>query len=493
MVGPAGATDLSLALFDTGTGKLIQSLSTGAYRPLDTGGSSAGKPLFQFSLPTRVETTRSTTTDQYPGSEFIRHIAPSADETTASGAVAQFRSYVEAAFKWKYSFCVDALITMEPGCVDADSTSVFGTGIGALSAWADNKSSSWVQSVLGGTFVARMTGTAPEADNVLGINISPADPTFGSTSQTGVTIDYGGLYIHDYTLAAPHTMVTTNRYMIKLGAMAGAVTGGYDYAIYSLAAQTSYFTGAIFTNTALTLGGSTFIGFGGTTLTLTHNGSAALTLAGSSGASLIISTANGGGALISQAVIGGTTTTSTLKLYATAVTGIAGANIEFAGGNNGGTPFGRFLFGGGVELDFKVSKYNGAATGGIGLVPSRGETQSTTKTGNHTVLTAPTSGVARYLVTAVITTTSSTNNSTFQVTIDYVDSQGVTHTGDVVPLAVSGAVPVVTALALAANKTAYAITAISVDASNTNIVIKVVVVGVNASFTDTASVIQLGP
>ena len=79
------------------------------------------------------------------------------------------------------------------------------------------------------------------------------------------------------------------------------------------------------------------------------------------------------------------------------------------------------------------------STEGMGVVPIFSESISATKTANFTAASyTPPATAGRYRVSAVITTTSATNTGTLSVTVDYVDSQGTTHTADLLPILDAG-------------------------------------------------------
>lgn len=83
-----------------------------------------------------------------------------------------------------------------------------------------------------------------------------------------------------------------------------------------------------------------------------------------------------------------------------------------------------------------TTKYNNQTTAGTG-VPYllQAPAISATKTANFTVFSyTPAAAAGVYKVYACITTTSATNTGTVQITLDYVDSQGTTHTADIIPL-----------------------------------------------------------
>lgn len=144
-----------------------------------------------------------------------------------------------------------------------------------------------------------------------------------------------------------------------------------------------------------------------------------------------------------------------------------------------------------LYLTRHIAEYNNVTTAGLG-VPAiySAPAQSATKTANFTVLTyTPPAAAGTYRVNGAITTTSSTNTGTVQFTLDYVDSQGTTHTADVIP--VVNAAGSVGTTGTAASKEFHSIPwVITINNSATAIVLKVVVTG-SVSYTVTGSVEQI--
>ncbi len=138
-----------------------------------------------------------------------------------------------------------------------------------------------------------------------------------------------------------------------------------------------------------------------------------------------------------------------------------------------------------------VTAVNNITTAGLG-VPAiySAPAISATKTANFTVATyTPPATAGTYRASGVITTTSSTNTGTVQFTLDYKDSQGTTHTADVIP--VIDATGTVGATGTGASKEFQALGySFTIDNSATNIVLKVVVTG-TVSYTVVGSIEQL--
>lgn len=148
------------------------------------------------------------------------------------------------------------------------------------------------------------------------------------------------------------------------------------------------------------------------------------------------------------------------------------------------------------SLAGKFTTYNNITTAGTGLPIITGESGvSATKTADFTALSyTPPATAGRYRVEQVITTTSGTNTGSFQCTVDYVDSQGTTHTADLMPMVNqtglwATALPVV---AGASKEWHCGPTYITINNSATAIVLKVDVTTGTVNYTVAASVEQLG-
>lgn len=115
---------------------------------------------------------------------------------------------------------------------------------------------------------------------------------------------------------------------------------------------------------------------------------------------------------------------------------------------------------------------------------------SATKTANFTVLSyTPAAAAGQYIVGGVITTTSATNTGTVQLTVDYVDSQGTTHTGTILRLSKSDGTTNTTQTGASSEFTAAPAT-ITINNSATAIVLKAVITG-TVSYTVTGFVQQI--
>lgn len=144
-----------------------------------------------------------------------------------------------------------------------------------------------------------------------------------------------------------------------------------------------------------------------------------------------------------------------------------------------------------ISFGSKFTTYNNIATEGLG-VPGvfKAPAISATKTANFTVLSyTPPATAGVYRIDGVITTTSSTNSGTVQFTVDYVDSQGTTHTADVVAL--QDAAGVIATTKTGASKEFHAVSYyLSINNAATAIVLKVVITG-TVSYTVAGSVEQV--
>lgn len=139
-----------------------------------------------------------------------------------------------------------------------------------------------------------------------------------------------------------------------------------------------------------------------------------------------------------------------------------------------------------------VTKFNNIATASLGVpVVYSQPAISATKTANFTVLSyTPPATAGAYRVGAVITTTSGTNTGTLQCTVDYVDSQGTTHTADVIPIAGAAGTFAATVANAASKEFHCSPTELTVNNSATAIVLKVVI-SLAASYTVTGTVEQV--
>jgi len=130
-------------------------------------------------------------------------------------------------------------------------------------------------------------------------------------------------------------------------------------------------------------------------------------------------------------------------------------------------------------LNGKITTYNSVATAGLG-VPGiyQAPAVSATKTANFTVFSyTPASSASTWRVQCVITTTSSTNTGTLQVTLDYKDSQGATHTADIIPLFGSAGTYGVTQTSVASKEFHTSSYLFTIDNTGTAIALKVVITG----------------
>lgn len=135
-----------------------------------------------------------------------------------------------------------------------------------------------------------------------------------------------------------------------------------------------------------------------------------------------------------------------------------------------------------------TTKYNNQTTTGTGqpyLLQS--PAVSATKTANFTVFSyTPAATAATYRVQGIITTTSATNTGTVQLTLDYKDSQGTTHTADVIPLTDAAGNTATTKSG--ASKEFHSLPWLfTVDSSATAIALKVVITG-TVSYTVTGTI-----
>lgn len=185
---------------------------------------------------------------------------------------------------------------------------------------------------------------------------------------------------------------------------------------------------------------------------------------------------NFSGSVVYDTVIGGGATTANAL------------NIGGAGGSGTKAIFGTGLP---VTIGNKIANYNNINTAGLG-VPAiySAPAISATQTANFTVATyTPPAAAGQYEAQCVVTTTSATNTGTVQVTLDYTDSQGTVHTGDVIPLQDAAGAWATTKSG--ASKEFYsAVKMFSINNAAANIVPKVVITG-SVSYTVGCSIIQV--
>lgn len=146
---------------------------------------------------------------------------------------------------------------------------------------------------------------------------------------------------------------------------------------------------------------------------------------------------------------------------------------------------------GNLDLGGTVTGYNNETVAGLGVGYIRGSGGiSATKTANFTSLTVtPAATASVYRVFALITTTSATNTGTVQITLDYKDSQGTTHTADIIPL-VDAAGAVATTKTGASKEFHTVAWEFTTDNSATAINVKAVITG-TVSYTVTSTIERL--
>jgi hypothetical protein len=167
----------------------------------------------------------------------------------------------------------------------------------------------------------------------------------------------------------------------------------------------------------------------------------------------------------------GSSTVNVVTYTNTAASGVANTPvIAQTWGNNG-----------------KTTTFAGLAVEGNGLPSLRkSPAMSSTQTGAVTVTSlTPPATAGRYRLCGVITTTSSTNTGTVGFTVDYKDSQGTTHTGDVLTVNDGGTIGATGTGA--SQEFRMLCETISIDTSATAIALKTVVTG-TVSYTVAGSI-----
>lgn len=358
---------------------------------------------------------------------------------------------------------------------------------------------------------ASTVGAGPSSPYVL--NIADGSFTVTTLPTTNTTDDdvlvltaNGGLSIGGKINASGHATA------IGVGANANYNSGSFGVAIgagavaenVSVAIGTSAFAGAL---AGVAVGvsataGTKSLAIGDLATSNVSTGGIALgRLATTTADNQFVAGSSASGASITDVYIGNGVTTgapSAITYHATGGSGadITGAAISIASGQGTGAGLGgdiklryaphtgssstlnaladAFVINGDTGV---VKTFKNITTAGHGVPAIYGENISSTQTGNFTALTyTPPATAGRYEVSAVITTTSSTNTGTTQLTVDYVDSQGTTHTGDIIPLC--DAAGALATTKTGASKEFHSLPwKISINNAATNIVVKVVVVG----------------
>lgn len=172
----------------------------------------------------------------------------------------------------------------------------------------------------------------------------------------------------------------------------------------------------------------------------------------------------------------------------------AGLYLERQDPASGTTTASYGIYQAGTEGNFlggKFTTYNNIATAGLG-VPTiySAPAISATKAANFTAYTyTPPAAAGVYRVSGVLTTTSATNTGTVQLTVDYVDSQGTVHTGDIIPL--MDAAGSIATTKTGASKEYHGVDyVITINNAATAIVLKAVITG-TVAYTVTGAVEQI--
>lgn len=187
----------------------------------------------------------------------------------------------------------------------------------------------------------------------------------------------------------------------------------------------------------------------------------------------------------SNVIIGAQVTglASTLSNNIILADGVGNIRYRYSGGTTS-------IFGG-IGVTGKVTAYNSSVTAGMGVPAIYGARPTPASVaGNSSVIAyVPTSVAGMYRTNGVITTTSGTNTGTLQLTLDYVDSFGTTHTGDIIPLNDSAS-GLVAASVTGASKEFDGNKSFTINNSGTVVALKVVTSG-SVSYTATGTVEQL--
>lgn len=125
-----------------------------------------------------------------------------------------------------------------------------------------------------------------------------------------------------------------------------------------------------------------------------------------------------------------------------------------------------------------ITTYNNVNTAALGMPAIYGDPAiSAPQSANFTVLTqSPGATAGQWECTETLTSTSGTNTGTLQATVDYTDSQGTVHTGDIMFLYGANAAPAATQTG-ASKEWRTLPFRLTVNNANANIVLKVVITG----------------
>lgn len=352
--------------------------------------------------------------------------------------------------------------------------------VGANAAVTVDGAGSITTGIAGASFGAFVTNASAVVPTVAGASISMA-PTAGSWNGT-VTNLYGLNFVDmNYGSAT-----LANRAVINIPTMTGT-PGTSDYVIKSAATQASALTGK------LALGG---IFAPTSTLSFVKEATASIgaersTTASQAGATVTLAAGGAtagtgnltGGTLAFAAGVSVGNGNSQISLYTYTNTAAAGSDNTLVEalrlGSNG-----------------KTTVFAGLTTVGMGLATILKDGQSATiNTATTTTLQSltPAAVSGRYMVMGCFTTDSNTNNGTVKFTVDYVDSQGTTHTADILQASdATGAMDADGVITVAASKEYFfGPRMISIDASATAIAIKAVTTA-TISGKGSADIIRLG-
>ena len=365
-----------------------------------------------------------------------------------------------------------------------------------------------VFSLLSASSTTTMTGTLSGSlfPYYLGLDFSPTTTVTGddlstsyqyavrmggtSTTTAAIHLPIAGGFLHNrtYTTSQVNGWVLGNAYALDdqpiftQTSASGTQQMSGHYSLYhhpSFNSNGSNPSGFTATNDFSILHGNVYTAAAGNTLTITARG----------GLKYDAYTTSGSGTVV-------VTDDTAVTCGALGVPGTQAACIKSAIQADAKRYFLKDTGGAQSSLAGKFTTYNNITTAGTGLPIITGESGvSATKTADFTALSyTPPATAGRYRVEQVITTTSGTNTGSFQCTVDYVDSQGTTHTADLMPMVNqtglwATALPVV---AGASKEWHCGPTYITINNSATAIVLKVDVTTGTVNYTVAASVEQLG-
>lgn len=430
-----------------------------------TGGGTLQRPMFTTTTGgLGVEFTRTTTTGTMAVLNSALIVNPAGDQASTDSNTG---IKVRVLQKDTATHSVGVMTGADLYVSSEDGATLGGVAMAGASPRAEvNSSTAWSAGIIGSTNTAMLRKAGSSAANVIGAQSDMDDA--GTATLLGAATNFYGYKINGMNLTASFT--ATNRAALRIDTMTGAAATD-DYAIDCQSALPSRHVGK------LALGGSFNPSY---VLSFVKEAAAQISVeksvAGAVGAGLTVTggdastttTNNRAGGSLTLAP--GAPTGSNASTVAQVVTYTVGSS-----GTTAQTPVVAQAWG----ANGKTTTFAGLTTVGMGLATVLKDGQSATiNTATTTTLQdlTPAAAIGRYMVMACFTTDSNTNNGTVKITVDYVDSQGTTHTADILPASdATGAMDADGVITVAASKEYFfGPRMISTDASAGHIIVKAV-------------------